>query len=276
MNPNTPRLDPVRAEAMRRVLLDSVRQSAPVPSRRRTALFASMAVGAVVVVVGGGVVAYSLGHARSAGGGPEAVAPPATSSSRPSDSSTPSATSTAPGIVDPAGSPSPTAIPRGIDLANPNSWTITTAGIGPLTLGGSQTKQSAEAAQGYTVKPQAYSCPVIFYDGKAGVSTAQLTTQAAAKDEIDLIMIGQLGMAPPTDSPKTPSGIGLGATEAALLATYPGIEEISVSSEGASSFGKTYGIQDAQGRWLSFELDETARVGEIVISYTEGGPGEFC
>lgn len=279
MNENTPRLDPVRAEGMRRMLVDSAAGSVPAPRAHRlprptrTALLVAAAA-TVVVVGGGGAVAYSLAHPGTGGG--QAVAPVPTSSAQPLDPATPSSTPDPGGIVDPAGTASPTPLPTGVDTADPSSWIVTTAGIGPLTLGGSQKAAAVDAAAAYTVTAPGYDCPVDFYSPKSGSGAPELVTQAVTGDRIDLIMIGGLGTAAPAETPKTPSGIGLGATKDELLATYPDIENLTVSSAGGAVFGQTYGIEDAQGRWLTFELDEKAQVGEIDVSFTKGSPGEFC
>lgn len=274
MNHDSPRLDPERASSMRRMLVDTAAGSAALPRRRRPALFVVVAAAVVVALGGGGALAYGLGHAGSGRG--QAIAPVPTTSARPLDPATPSKTPDPGGIVDPAGTPSPTPLPTGPDLTDPSSWKITTAGVGPLTLGGSQTAENADAAVSFDVTAPGYSCPVDFYAPKAGVVSPKIVTQAAEGDRIDTILIGELGTAVPAVSPKTPSGIGLGATQAELLATYPGIEDLTVSSDGASTFGQAYGIRDGQGRWLSFSLDADGRVGEIAVSYTKGAAGEFC
>ncbi|RKR74167.1 hypothetical protein [Frondihabitans australicus] len=265
-------IDPVRRAAVRRLVHDQAQEhaaAAPAIRRRRVLRFTAIAASAVVVLGGGGLAYAALGGGASTQG-PVAVPVPVTSAPAPSTvpSAGPSKTS-APG---PTSEPAGTATPLPVD---PSSWTITTAGIGPIALGGSQTAAAAAAASAYSVARQAYACPVDFYTPHGG-GDPKLTTQAFSGDRIDLIMIGALGTSPAADSPKTPSGIGLGSTQAALLATYPDIESLSTTVGTTSTFGETYGIEDSSGRWLTFVLDEHGVVGEIDVTYTKGKPGEFC
>lgn len=276
-----PSITPARRAAIRGMILDSVDAAvaaAPADRRRRTVVrFASIAAAAVLVVGGGGLAYATLHGSSSQTQPPVAVRPPVSSAPAPSPQPTSTAgpTGSPGGIVDPAGTASPAPTTPSIDLGDPSSWVITTAGIGPLTLGGSQKSEALSTTGAYDVTAPGYACPVNFYTPKTA-SDPKLVTEAFKADSIDLIMIGELGTPPAADSPKTPSGIGLGSTQAELLTTYPHIESLSTSVGDAGTFGETYGIRDSEGRWLTFVLDDQGQVGEIDISFTEGKSGEFC
>lgn len=109
-------IDPVRRDAVRRLLHDTVQDeahAAPAVRRRRVMRFAALA--AVAVVLGGGGLAYAGLTSRAPGGG-TAVAPPITSAPAPSSSPTvaptqtggPEATSEPAGTSTPLPTPTPT------------------------------------------------------------------------------------------------------------------------------------------------------------------------
>lgn len=277
MNAMPDYLDPARRAAVRGMLVETMHASvaaAPVVRRRRVVRFAAIATASALVLGIGGGIAFGAFQPSAAPHGGTAVAPPAKSDPAASASPAPTPSTSLPAGVDPAGTATPVPTPT-VDVPDPTAWKITTEGIGPLTLGGSQKTQSAATESFYTVTVPGYDCPVDFYK-PLSASLPELVTQAKTDGTIEFITIGGLGTPPTAESPKTPSGIGLGATKAELLATYPDIELLTTSDGTPSTFGETYGIQDAQGRWLTFELDEGAEVGSIGVSYSAGIPLEFC
>ncbi|ARC57601.1 hypothetical protein AS850_11015 [Frondihabitans sp. 762G35] len=275
--------DPVRRAAIRDMVLDSIDASSAAAAgarRSRVVRFASLSVAAAVVLGGAGIALAA--HQSTAPGGGTAIAPSATTGpgqTEPQPGGSATTPSGDPGTVAPAGSPSPSAVPADptAGVGDPSSWLITTAGIGPLTLGGKQTLEAAKTTGSYTVTAPGYVCPVNFYTPRSSADP-NLSTEAVRNDTIDSIQIGEVGTEPSSSTPRTPSGIGLGSTRAELLATYPDIESLSTSSAtpATSTFGETFGIQDGQGRWLSFILDDHGHVGEIDVTYTKGRSGEFC
>ncbi|WIB64238.1 hypothetical protein [Curtobacterium sp. MCBD17_040] len=183
---------------------------------------------------------------------------------RPSASATtttPMPSTTATPTTPPAATPpaSPT-----LDLADPTTWTITGAGVGPLTIGGSVTAEGASM----TAYTRSDDCPNpnIAMWRRTGSS---VWTQALpdARDVVHGILLQGAG----ASSPRTAQGDTLGTPLATLEAHHPDLVQIREDDQ------EDYrGYQD-HGAWIVFDVRSTPQqVRSIWVSTDRVPPYEFC
>ncbi|MGW4927831.1 hypothetical protein ACWEOH_01655 [Agromyces sp. NPDC004153] len=184
----------------------------------------------------------------------------ATPGSTPAGDSTPSA------IETPApAEPTPTAPAE--DPADPATWIISGAGIGPLQRG-EGFDASAPGAGPYTVA--ASGCPnpsATFLEGD-GLANLSIVTE----DDGSAIAVAQVtswGTSGDIVSPSTAAGVRLGATVAELEEAYPGIEQT-----GTSNNSLLFGVEDSGG-WIVFWLGGESVV-QISAAPTPEAPTELC
>ncbi|RKR74687.1 hypothetical protein [Frondihabitans australicus] len=265
-----PAFDDERSAAIRRMLTAQVAAAAPAAPasarptrRRRPILIATMATAAAVVIAGGvGLAVHGL--PGSAPGGDQAphiaapsptatVAPPVTGSPAPEPSS---------GL--PAGESTPTPVPSFSN--DPRTWTVGYASFGPVTLGGSP-EQTLTGA-GFT-RMEDGGCGVSYLYGKYDDSVSSdlpyylqvIVGQTTGVDEFDVHVsyTSDDSASPIPGSPQTAEGIGLGDSQASLLAAYPALQKINdVPTAGDTPGVRTFQSSSVDGGRMTFMLKEYA------------------
>lgn len=277
-------IDPVRRDAVRRLLHDTVQDqahAAPAVRRRRVMRFAALA--AAVVVLGGGGLAYASLTSRTPGGG-TAVAPPVTSAPAPSSSPSeapdpvagPEATSEPAGTSTPLPAPTPT--PTQYSQSDTGSWVVSFDGIGPLGMGHSQKADAALlSAWRQVVSP---TCRVRdFQDDGFGPNFATSSTDQAP-DITNYVRVGDGFDASqdPQDlaalSPRTASGVRIGSTLAALRAAYPNAVHVGTGPNPSVGTLDYWSVSNGQGRFIDFGLGTDSQVATITVTVTALPPDE--
>lgn len=215
----------------------------------RTAPFASHA--ATLALTACAVFAFAGCASPSSAEGPTA---------EPTAEVTPAAT--------PSATPSPSPSTVAVDPADVTTWTITTAGMGPIQRGAS----AEEVIAGLTTFTSEDYCP-----GRVALSTdgaaSLLLVHPDGVDEISGVWANGRadadGVVPA--SPSTAAGIGLGSTMDELTAAYPDLEP--TNQPASSSYG--YAVGDDASGYVNF-LVENDVVVMIGVHEGAGVPKEFC
>ncbi|MGW9156381.1 MULTISPECIES: hypothetical protein [unclassified Microbacterium] len=173
-----------------------------------------------------------------------------TPASTPSGGSTPTATATT--------TPSPTAEPRVEDPADPATWIIDEAGVGPIDVGGDFTSTLGGLAGPWANDTAncSWSAWWMAADSAYGVSFVRGTeSEAAPIREISVYSAAETPAVVP--GPVTEVGLGIGATKAEVLAAYPDAQE-GVSTIGSDTWIMLPSATDAHVYFAFRENSDTA------------------
>jgi hypothetical protein len=170
--------------------------------------------------------------------------------------------------------PAPTPTTPALDLDDPASWVIGFDSVGPLTIGGSISAERV-GMTAFSDDSQPEACALVVFRGIAPDVPSVWAQPDADPDVIDVIVVTGDGEAAPysTGSPKTAEGVGIGATEAEVLAAYPGITE--QPSEVVPDFSY-YAVSDDSGRYIDFTVDPAGLVESSALSDQSVPPYEYC
>lgn len=274
----SPSMNPERSDAILGMLRSTVAddQDARVAAsrRRRTRgiLIASMSAAVVVVAAGVGY-GVTAGSRSTAPGDGDGLAVPTSEPAAPSPSSSP--TSSLPPGVDPAGTATPVPTPAANTPTDPSTWTITTAGIGPMKPGMALSAADAAArAAGLTQTDCGAGVGLQgthFYDLPDGT---QLIAQTDGDHATTFTIAGSLEAKAPVGEIATPHGIHIGSSSDALKATYTDL----VPPKFPLYPGETgYGLSDGAGHWIDFVIsDASDTVQEILVNTDNVVPSEVC
>ena len=171
--------------------------------------------------------------------------------------------------------PTPTATPTAepLDPADPSSWTIDFAGVGPLTRGGSISAESP-GMSAFVDGSNTEACSLVVFDALAEDVPDIFAVPGADLDTSDELVVSGNGKPAPfvTGSPTTEAGIGIGATEGELIAAYPEV----ASEPGPSPDTLKYSVTDGAGGYINFTVDPSRLVESIAISGSDLIPYEYC
>jgi len=172
-----------------------------------------------------------------------------------------------------APTPSSTPTEEPLDLADPSSWTIDFAGVGPLTRGGSVSAERASMTA-FVDDSNPEACSVVAFDALAENVPGIFAVPAADLDTTtDLVVSGDNTPELLADgSPTTEAGIGVGSTEAELNAAYPDL----LAQPGPGADSTHYTLTDDAGGYIHFTVYPTQIVQSIAISESEAMPYEYC
>ena len=175
-------------------------------------------------------------------------------------------------------SASPTPTPTAVNTADPATWVVSDAGIGPFQLGANLTKVTAALPD---LKPTNTDCPnplAAFFD-LSGISIAVIVDSSGG---IVGVSAGNPFQTPnaPTDSGRTPlsgphttKGIGYGSTKAELTSAYPAIRLPAPDDSG--NFPR-YIEKTAAGPSISFNLYLASQQVNDMGVWPDSPPYEYC
>lgn len=268
---STSQPDAARSAAIRSMLIDTVDRSEARRPARRAVLFTSIATAAVLVIGGLGVTVSRItapapGHGIVVGPSPEPTLPATVTP-------TPGSTS-GPGIVDPAGTPSPVPIvpdpapTPSVDLSDPGSWRITFDGIGPIREDQDMVTAFASLS-GYPTRDDGSSNFCLIRSKQLPEGVSLILVPVEKKTPLGAVKIAVFGdydqtavtPAQAAESPRTQEGIGLGATLTEVRAAYPDLADFGIGTNG-----RNYGVTDSRGHVIVFEAGSNG----IVSSITTG------
>lgn len=172
----------------------------------------------------------------------------------------------------PAASPSSTPRPTPSETPTPTpadpsaSWVFASGSFGPISLGGN----GAETAAALGWKPASPSnCVELYSNLEAGIDAGdtrwRIAYGALADDRgiqwIDLRAMGSVENISPS-APRTAENIGIGSTEAEIMAAYPsaGI----VTDTGAY---REYTVDGGDGTYLHFITGTTSEVFRVITDF---------
>lgn len=211
------------------------------------------------------VLVFSLlltGCAGAQATGP--TASPTGSAGPTAGTSTPTPTPTSALTPTPSAPPTPTAA----DPDDPSSWVIGFTSVGPLAVG-AEMGAATQSMTAFTSSNIFEGCPSIVSFDKPGVPNFVIT------DDVDggLRQIVLQGGGNPSEftatSPRTSSGIGIGATLDQLKTAYPTLTDLN------DYFHPHYALPDGSGNWIHFAVSEGS-VYTIVVHAQAFMPRELC
>ncbi|MGA1835775.1 hypothetical protein VD659_02470 [Herbiconiux sp. 11R-BC] len=182
-------------------------------------------------------------------------------------SPTPTPTATAAPTATASPAPTPSATPASPaaaapDPADPSTWLIDFAGIGPMTIGTPLAEVQAAIAL-----PVDQCLPnTAWYSVEGG---ADVAATAADGGLVSAALVEGGGSPAAGHSPTTAEGIGAGSTLAELQSAYPGI------GTHPSSVGDYWFVTDGT-TFINFRVSDTGVVGAIAVSTFEVPPKEVC
>jgi hypothetical protein len=169
----------------------------------------------------------------------------------------------------PAPKPTLTPTPAALDLADPSSWIIGFTGIGPLAIG-AELSASSQSMTAFTSGNIFEGCPSIVSFDRPGFPNIVITDRY---DDGLVELIALEGGPTPSEftatSPRTSSGIGIGATLEELMGAYPAI------TYQDDHFTPHYALPDGDGNWINFAMYE-GLVNKIVVRPMSVIPRELC
>ncbi|WP_426621691.1 hypothetical protein [Microbacterium sp. As-52] len=172
--------------------------------------------------------------------------------------STPSGGSTPSGTTSTPPTPTPTAEPRIEDPADPGTWIIHEAGVGPIDVGGDFTSTLAGLTGSWTNDTAncSWSAWWMAADSAYGISFVRGTeSETAPIREISVYSAAETPAVVP--GPVTEDGLGIGATMAEVLAAYPDAQE-GVSTMGSDTWLMLPSATDAHVFFAFRENSDTA------------------
>jgi hypothetical protein len=196
--------------------------------------------------------------------------------SLPEPSSTPSS---APVVETPDPTPEPTATEpprRPYDPADPGTWTISGAEVGPIALGGDVDAELDDVGLAYDRTPADTQCPspdTTFFE-RSGAVPLTVQNRDGSVTAVAVGLLSPVGADALDANPTTAEGVGISSTLADLRAAYPDLASVRNSDTGGS-----YSLWSVQrdGRFITFEMDESGdHVGLIWVGTTAEPPYEFC
>lgn len=157
-----------------------------------------------------------------------------------------------------------------IDVEKPASWLITFDGIGPLTIGGRISEQKTSMTA-FTEDPVDY-CPRAVFTPISGGMPYLWAILDGDFDTVNAVVLQGGADAESEGSPKTAAGIGLGATTAELLESYP-----EIGGPVAVNNSVIYALDDGSSRWIDFSAtSEDGYVMAITVMDAPQPPSEYC
>ncbi|KRC49593.1 hypothetical protein ASE16_12800 [Leifsonia sp. Root227] len=176
--------------------------------------------------------------------------------------------------------PQKTASAVPVDPANVSAWLVTWAGMGPLTIGGDVTAQTAaipgfaktideDGCVGYELEPKQTGAtpdgaqPTVTTVARDGSATTAVRIRVADASGLDQAV---------SPTPKTSAGIGLGSTLDALQKAYPDLER----SNSVSGGQRAYALGDGNGRFVDFVVNGDDVVTAIVVGGDDRVSSDLC
>jgi hypothetical protein len=153
------------------------------------------------------------------------------------------------------------------DIADPATWVVTGAGIGPLRLAGRFDPAAPDAGPYHATESGCPNPSVTQLEGDGLADMTVVTTDDGA--EIALVQVTDWADSGAESAASTATGIRLGSTVAELETAYPGIEQSGVSNNSG-----VYAVEDSGG-WIVFWVEDAAVV-LMSASPTSSVPSELC
>lgn len=141
--------------------------------------------------------------------------------------SSPQPTSTSTSSASDTPTPTPTPTMPAVDPADPSTWLITDAGVGPILIGGDLTTTLTELPDSWTNDAAACAWSAFWQD-----PAANYQMYFVRGTESDTAPIGEISVNAGghteygTGSPRTEDGLGLGSTREEVLAAHADAQEI--------------------------------------------------
>jgi hypothetical protein len=198
----------------------------------------------------------------------------------PSRSASPTPTTPSSEAPAPSTSTSDDASAQAVDLADPRSWVIDFATLGPLTRG-TPVSEVGTSMDAFTLTVND-GCPWITEYDRPGSPSVWLVASPDS-DVISEVVLRAAEAEPGAEaldaaapsatgtSPSTREGIVLGSTLNQLTTAYPALQEI----EGPPG-EPSYAITDDAGNWIDFAVNDEGIVHAIVLRDKPGVPQEYC
>ena len=170
----------------------------------------------------------------------------------------------------PTPAPEPTSTSAVANPDDPRSWLIGFTGIGPLALGQPIT-EGATAMTAFTNAGQD-ACPWVTAFDKSGFPSIWIPDPSGAGvvEQIVLQAWGSPGTVVAANSPRTSSGIGIGATLGELKTAYPEL------SKKEGKYAPHYSLPDDGGSWINFGVNNQGVVDSIVVRTSSEIDSEYC
>jgi hypothetical protein len=229
------------------------------------------------------VAAVALLALGTASGAVALAVVPQMQQAAPVASPTPSApgTSSTPSSAQVVETPDPTPTPtepqrRPYDPADPGTWTISGAEVGPIALGGNVDAELDDVLHAYDRTPADAQCPspnTTFFE-RSGAVPLTVQNQDGIVTGVAIGLLSPIGPHALDANPTTAEGVGISSSLADLRAAYPDLA--SVGSPGTDGAFSQWSVQ-RDGRFITFEMDESGdHVGLVWVGATAEAPYEFC
>jgi len=170
---------------------------------------------------------------------------------------------------DSTNAPTPTSTSAVANPDDPRSWLIGFTGIGPLALG-QRITEGATAMTAFTTAVQD-ACPWETAFDKSGFPSIWIPDPSGTGvvEQIVLQAWGSPGTVA-ANSPRTSSGIGIGATLDELKTAYPAL------SQKEGKYAPYYSLPDTSGNWINFAVTDQGLVDTIVVRTSSEMDSEYC